>query len=150
MFVTTPDFELRLPPGLGSEDLQFWRAVTLGMAAPWYLVTYRQAESAFSVSQTTLVAWETGLKALIEQVKPGALESAYLFSQAPRTHDWEMRRIAEVWLPADDEANPTGPLLFKLLGDAELVDSHLHAAGMPDPRRTLLAQMPAAPGMAPT
>lgn len=123
MFVTDPSFEHYVPPGLGAPpNARHWVAATLSLGTPWYLLTWGTSRYG---SQTVLVAWETVLISLIEQIRAKQFKSLRVLFVDPATRGWSMRPVHEVWLPAEDESDGK-LLLMRLAGRDRLVDSYMH------------------------
>lgn len=142
MFVTDRDWEQWVPKELGPEGCRYWRAVALATELPWYFMTHLETEGGNSVCQTTVVTWETTLRSLLEQLKPNSLLSAHWVTRSRDREYWQVRRISEVWIPADDEIGTTGPLLFKLYGEPSFFDSHNDRAADSNAHRRLLVRIP--------
>ena len=139
MFVTTPDFEQWVPPGLGPPQWRYWRAVTLSCETPWFLLTHIAVEDDCSAIQTVAVAWES----TVETAEPGSVIGVLCLAPSrDRGGDWYVKRASELWLPSVGEESETGPLLFGLRGEPALYDSyHRRVANANNTSRQLLLRM---------
>ena len=109
---------------------------------PWYLLTYRRKESDCDLIETTAIAWESTLKNLVEQLEAEAVLDLHCIKPAPDgAGRWVIRRVSELWLPADDELQDAGPLLFGTEGDADLYDSHHSKVARTGKHRTALLRI---------
>lgn len=142
MFMTTPDFEQWVPSALAPEGGAFWRAMTLVNQTPWYLVTYKHHEDDSVFVQTTLVAWESTLIEMVEALGAASVLSVHCVAPCHEgVREWAMRLISELWLPTDEEARNTGPLLFALDGEEGLYDSFHSKVLSREHRRKLLLRV---------
>lgn len=139
MFVTTPGFEELIPKEMGGAQARYWTAVMLSAETPWFLVTFWQKEHELAWTQTVAVAWETTLLSVF-----GSATAKEVLSISRLTRDlvpegpWMLREIAELWVPSESEADETGPLLFRVVGDTGLRDTFGGAAPEPQEGRRLL------------
>lgn len=141
MFMTVPSFEQQVPQGLGPQGARFWGALTLSSGLHWYLLTHRvTVEGAFPIAQTIAVSWESTLREMLEEIGAEAVISAHVVTPGERTGHWLVARIAEVWQASTDEEHSTGPLLFRVHGEAGLSDSHRRRTSDAAGKRRLLAQ----------
>src|SRR6218665_1781132 len=120
MFVTLRTFERQLPAPLRPNREQFWDAMFLATESPWYLLTSGDVDEQIFSTQTMAVAWESTLRAMLEQLPPSSLVAAHTVRMASADSGWQIGRIDEVWVPAQDEVSRTGGLLFKLRGNQSL------------------------------
>ena len=65
MFITAPGLVQHLHPSQVAPRQAHWPAITLAIERPWYLLVHRVACGGRTRSQTTLVAWDTTLMALL-------------------------------------------------------------------------------------
>lgn len=122
MFMTTPDFEQWVPSALAPDGATYWRVMSLVNRVPWYLLTYRHPEGTV---ETMAVAWETTLKELIEVLGGASVVNLHCIApSADEAGEWKVKTVSELWLPTEDEARDTGPLLFAVVGEDDLYDSH--------------------------
>jgi len=125
MFMTTANFAQRVPLAIAPNGESFWRAMSLCLRTPWYLLTYRHQEDGSEFIETTAVAWESTLLEMIQELGVSAVIAVGCI--APSSRDgaqWVMKQARELLLPAEDERHKTGPLLFAVEGEAGLFDSH--------------------------
>lgn len=144
MFVTTSNFEQRIPAGLALPDSRYWLAVILSSEAPWFLVSYRVREGDASFVQTVAVAWESTLSEFITTVGAEQLVSVrWVVPDCEKAGQWSMKEVAELWAPTDGEIADTGPLLCRVAGEQELVDSFQGRVARSAAGRRLLARLSA-------
>ena len=125
MFATTPNFEQWVPEAIAPGGETFWRAVSISLRTPWYLLTYRHREDDGEFVETTAVAWERTLLEMIEEIGVSDVVAVGCISPSSDGRpEWVMKQVRELLLPAEDEARITGPLLFALRGEEGLYDSH--------------------------
>ena len=65
VFITAPGLIQHLHPSQVAPRQAHWPAITLAIERPWYLLVHRVACGGRTRSQTTLVAWDTTLMALL-------------------------------------------------------------------------------------
>lgn len=113
--MTTKSFQQQVPNALAAEGALFWRAVVLGLHTPWYLLTYRRSlEVGGGVIETLAVDWERTLSEVIEAAGSSAVMAIARIVPASDggRFAWTLKQVREVMLPAKDESEGTGPLLF--------------------------------------
>ena len=125
MFITTPMFEFRVPAGLGPPESKYWRATSLTLFAPLYVLWWQAQPD--ELNETMLVAEEETLHALVQQMSPGQCISLQVISPNTQRPTWQMQRVIELWLPLDDEREDSGPLLMRLAGHRELFGRYMQA-----------------------
>jgi hypothetical protein len=122
MFVTSPSFETRVPINFSPGD-RYWLVALLAVESPWYLLSYRAGADDELVTQTALVAWESALLKLIDEVGPARVVSLHHVLPVNTFKGmWTMREVSEVWTPSTSE-DRRGPLLFAFDGHEGLYDS---------------------------
>lgn len=126
MFVTTPQMEHRLPPGLTGDGGRYWQAFALGSDLPWFLLTVRRKEGRAQLVQTMAVAWESRLQELIEEAAPGEVTAVCRMSPCHDTRGrWCLEDVAEIWEVTRPAAcDRHGPLLFVFRESQDLIDSY--------------------------
>lgn len=125
MFVTTPQFEQFVPRELVGPNQKYWRAVTLSLETPWYLVTCDAEVEGQPVSQTTLVAWETTLLSFIAVVPKSNLNAiARLDRHSGQVPCWVLRTVERIWKAAEAEGEDRGGYVFQFEGTEEKFDEH--------------------------
>lgn len=138
MFVTAPQFQQFLPPGLFGPGEQAWRALSLSTEAPWFLFTFSVRCGSESLVQTMAAAWESTLVDLVQSVMPEDRRAVFCLARhAGSPHGWHMRGVEELWFPSPSEADVTGALLFRFEGEEALSDAHMNFYG-PSSGRMLL------------
>lgn len=144
MFETRPDFEQRVPSAIAMEGSRYWHAMVLSSNLPWYLLRHRSqtAESGFSITQTTAIAWDSTLRGVLETIDPDWVVDLCILAPLDESGDWTLRRVTEVWLATPQEKLDTGPLLFRLRGGASLLNTHLQPVSSSIVSRTLLIRLP--------
>jgi hypothetical protein len=139
MFETRPNFEQPVPLPIAMEGSRYWRAMVLTVNLPWYLLRHRLATAEGGITQTVAIAWESTLRSALEGGDERSVIDLHIIAPTGESGDWTMRRVAEVWLPSPEEMQDTGPLLFRLHGDASLLSSYLTPASSAPSKRTLLS-----------
>ena len=138
MFITAPGFVQYLHPASVAPRQSHWRAVTLAMERPWYLLVFDVPYQGQKVSQTSLVGWDDTLLDMLAQIPAGDLSG---IARLDRHHGagpcWTFRWIGALWAAAPGEAEALGPLLFKLGDDPQLRDTELQPVAVAPGRRLL-------------
>lgn len=124
MFVTQPNFQQDMPAPLVAPGQKYWRAATLSLESPWYLLVYDVSCGGQKLSQTSLVAWEATLLDMLAEI-PNADVSriARLEKRRDAQAPWELMWIDALWEPSPGE--PVGLLLMRLASDSSIRDAHL-------------------------
>lgn len=103
MFVSEDKFEFPVPLSSVDPGTTYWRAMSLSLHAPWFLLTFLVGSGDESLKQTVCVAWDSDLIAMIEanpSLKPCGL--AYMKpGWACRSGHWESREIRTIWRARD-------------------------------------------------
>lgn len=143
MFVTMPHFEQFMPANLVGSNQKYWRAVTLSLESPWYLFVYEAEYGQGKVPQTTLVAWEATLLAILEGIPAADRKGVARVEKerCPGTR-WHVTWIEFIWAPAPEEAEETGLFLLQLEGDPQVRDAHLAPVGLRDGRSLVYSAPP--------
>lgn len=136
MFITTPMFEFKTPRGLGPPGSRYWRATSLTLHTPWYVVWWQPEPR--GLSETILVAEEETLEALVRQMLPDQCTSLRVVSTHARSPTWQMRTVTELWHPLDDERSIAGPLLMRIAGQRELFGRYMQQVADRPGRQLLL------------
>lgn len=124
MLVTSQSFENPVALHLGEPGDRYWFLALLATESPWYVVCYRADCEPVLMKQTAIVAWESALRSLIEQVGTARILSLqHLSASATSAGGWAMRTVSEVWTPTSSEQGRTGPLLFAFAGHDGLYDT---------------------------
>jgi hypothetical protein len=135
MFVTMPHFEQLMPSNLVVPGQKYWRAVTLSVESPWYLFVYEAEYGQGKVPQTTLVAWEDTLLAILKGIPAADRKGVARIEKERRPCTrWNVTWIEAIWAPAPEEAEETGLFLLQLQGDAQVRDAHLAPVGLREGR----------------
>jgi len=112
---------------------------------PWYLLSHRIfCEGEHPIIQSVAVAWESTLCTWIEIVGNEAVTAIHFVGSGDTPGDWTMKRIDEVWYPSADEADVTGPLIFRMHGETGLWCSNDEPVPDENPLRRSLFRMPSA------
>jgi len=138
VFVTTPSLEQWVPKELGPPDARYWAGFDLATNAPWYLVTHQFQADGDTFVQTTVLALESHLVEFVKGAESEAVISVQCVSRQPGG-EWSMQSIAELWLPSEEEAQDTGPLLF-FMREGGLFDAHQQEVVGPSANRRLLCR----------
>lgn len=139
MFITTPTFAQWVPPGLAPADCHYWRAMQLSTTMSWFLVTFRMQDSL----ETLAVGWESTLIDVVEEVGSTRVVAIQIIRQCgPSPGSWTTGEVSEVWRATQEEASDTGPLVFKLVGQAELTSSFNSPVAVQEVSRALLFRRP--------
>ena len=143
MFVTKPELERWVPPGISEPGDKYWEAFMFVLDLPWYVLTIWHQEGTTRCGQTIAVATELTLRQLVEAAEPGCVAALSRVARSRETPGrWQMRDVAELWLPNEDEATDCGPLLFSLSGQGEIIDSHGNVVAAHATGRRLLTRLP--------
>ena len=125
MFVTTPELERWVPPGISEPGEKYWEAFMFVLDLPWYVLTIWRRDGSVRTEQTIAVATELTLRHIVEGAEPGCVAT---LSRVGRVKGgatrWEMQGISEIWIPSEQEAPDSGPLLFSLVDRQGVFDSH--------------------------
>ena len=145
MFITAPGLVQHLHPSQVAPRQTHWPAITLALERPWYLLVHRVSCKGQTLSQTSLVAWDTTLLDLLARIPMADLSGiARLERRRGAGPSWALEWISALWAPAPGESPALGPLLFQLGTDPQLRTTHrlpvAEAAG-----RRLLYEAPCAP-----
>lgn len=143
MFVTMPHFEQFMPSNLVGPNQKYWRAVTLSLESPWYLFVYEAEYGQGKVPQSTLVAWEATLLAILEGIPAADRKGVARVEKERRPGArWQVTWIESIWAPAPEEAADTGLFLFQLEGDPQVRDVHLTPVGVREGRSLVYSAPP--------
>jgi hypothetical protein len=112
MFISLPDYEAGIPPALLPPHAQCWRALSLSLCAPWFVLSARFSEAADFV-ETFILSSDRDVAASIQTLE-GELSS--LLCMHPDLVDecvhWQGHAIREVWLASNPECPGLEVLLF--------------------------------------
>ena len=144
MFVTMSQFEQPLMSQLGGEGQQYWQAVTLSLAAPWYMFVYDVQYEDAVVEQTTLVEWEEVLKQLLASVPAQNRKGVCRMEYTGTPARWTQRWVSALWSASEDGEGSPGELVFKFEDDPQLRDANLQPVA-PSASRQLLFGVPPQP-----
>ncbi|MCG2593028.1 hypothetical protein LZ009_09565 [Ramlibacter sp. XY19] len=143
MFVTMPHFEQFMPGNLVGPGHQSWRAVTLSVESPWYLFVYEAKYGQQKVPQTTLVAWEDTLLAILEGIPADDRKGVARVEKERRPGTrWHVTWIETIWAPAPEEVQETGLFLLQLEGDPLVRDAHLRPVDVREGRALVYSALP--------
>lgn len=81
----------------------YWRAVSLSLHAPWFLLTFLVGDGDESLKHTVCVASDVDLVAMIESA-PSLKPCGVVYMQpgwASLTGDWMSRHVASIWRVRD-------------------------------------------------
>ena len=131
-----------MPTDLTIPGSRHWLAVMLSTEAPWFLVSFRGQDESAGFVQTVAVSWESTLAQLIESVGPLRVVSLrWVVPSRTKAGEWSMKKISELWQPADDEMANSGPLYFRVIGKTHLYDSFQAKVASPKAGRRLLVRL---------
>jgi hypothetical protein len=138
VFVTVPDFEQFVPPGLKLPEQQYWIAASLSQGTPWYLFTYESECDGGGCLQTVLAAWESSLIALLCAVPPKSRKAVARFDLPldGSSPQWTVKWIEALWKTSEEEVD-LGPLAFRVHGENVVRDSFLQPVAI-NAKRELL------------
>lgn len=121
-----PHFEQLMPADLVGPNQKYWRAVTLSLEAPWFLLVHKAEYEGHKVLQTTLVAWESTLLDILTGIPMADCIGIARVEKERRPGSlWVVNWIESLWTPAPDEVQETGVLLLQLAGDPQVRDAQL-------------------------
>jgi len=133
MFISLPDYEANFPPALMPPKAQCWRALSLSLCTPWFVLAARFDQDKDFVN-TFILASDRDVAASIQTLQ-GELTS--LLCMHPHVVDesihWQGHAIREVWLAASSECPEHEVLLF-------VADDGLEISGLFDERPELLVR----------
>lgn len=136
MFVTQPSFQQDMPAPLVAPGQKYWLATTLSLESPWYLLVYEVSCDGQKLSQTSLVAWESMLLAMLAEIPVADVTGiARLEKRRDALRPWELMWIDSLWEPSPGEAE--GVLLMRLVSDTQLRDAHSRPVSDAKGRRLL-------------
>lgn len=136
MFVTKPMFEFAMPKGLGPPSDRYWRAVSLSVHLPWFVLWWQPVPE--GLSETLLIADEDALLSVVQRMLPGQLTSMRVVSLDATRPCWEATAVSELLRPLADEQPTCGPLLMRLAGRGHLVGRHMQPVEERPGRQMLL------------
>ena len=143
MFITAPGLVQHLHPSQVAPRQAHWPAITLAIERPWYLLVHRVACGGRTRSQTTLVAWDTTLMALLAIIPAVDVTGvARLYRCTDAGSGWALQGINALWASAPCEAPALGPLLFQLGADPQVRSTDMQPVGDAPGRRLLYAAAP--------
>lgn len=144
MFVTMSHFEQFMPPDLVGPNQKYWRAVTLSLETPWYLLVYVAEYEGHKVPQTTLVAWESTLLDIVAGIPEADRRGiARVDKERSPGSRWSVSWIERLWAPAPDEVEEGGIVLLQLAGDPQVRDEHLTPVASREGRALVFSAPPA-------
>jgi hypothetical protein len=112
MFISLPDHEAHFPRGLMPPNARCWRALSLSLCVPWFVMSARLEESRDFVN-TFILASDQDVAASIKTLEG---EVTSLLCMHPRhvdeRIDWEVHAISEVWLATHRDNPELETLLF--------------------------------------
>jgi len=98
MFISLPDYEAHVPRGLMPPKAQCWRALSLSLCTPWFVMSARFEESEDFIS-TFILASDRDVAASLESLQGEVTSLLYMQpSSIAERIDWQARAIREVWL----------------------------------------------------
>lgn len=115
MFVSLSDFEFPIPAGLAEPGSRYWRAVELSLNAPWFVATLCSSDEEQGFRKTILVAWDTDLVQILENMIGGYLENLLFMVPPWQSTDgrWRPNQIKEIWRAYDVNCDNQPALIFK-------------------------------------
>ena len=114
MFMTSPHFEVPVPKSLLPKGGSCLEAVSLSTEAPWFVLTTSHAEEESKFYQTTLVAWTSTLRGVLEGLESASVVGLQWMRPIFEAGGWELTEVSEVWVPDEHEEASTGSLLLKV------------------------------------
>lgn len=129
-----------MPPALADDGSRYWQAMTLSHNFPWYLLKHRLQVEGLEFAETTAIAWESTLRAVLENNAPRSIIALLIVAPDLETGHWSLRRVSEVWGAAPQETRDNGPLLFRVKESPSLLNSRLKPVTNPGTHRDLLAR----------
>ena len=146
MFITAPGLVQHLHPSQVAPRQAHWPAITLAIERPWYLLVHRVACGGRTRSQTTLVAWDTTLMALLaitienpafgnrEPIRYQGLVALDADSLAGAFEGYfrQSEQLPTRILLAVDDQRAAGLMLQKLPGDSGDAEGWNHAGALFD------------------
>jgi hypothetical protein len=122
MFMTSPNFEVSVPKSLLPAGGSCLHAVSLSSGADWFVLTTLHPVEESRMQQTTLVAWSTTLRTLLQSLGDACVVALHWMRPAASSRGWTLTSITEVWLAAESELHTTGALLFRVASEDYLMD----------------------------
>ena len=105
MFVSMPEFQLRIPKPLAKPGAFYARAMALSTHAAWFVLTVAINEPEPS-TETFILSWDIDVAEVLKTA-PGRLESLLFVAprRTGRRTSWATKHIVELWEatdPSDD------------------------------------------------
>jgi len=114
MFVSMPEFQFRVPPGLAAPGAFYARAMSVSTTAAWYVLTLRFGGADPSV-ETFLMTWDTDVVDAIRTAPAEAKLASLMVMASHRsgsTRGWHSKRIMEIWEATDPSQNNEASVLM--------------------------------------
>ena len=145
MFITAPGLVQHLHPSQVAPPQSRWRALTLSMERPWYLLVHRVVCGGRPQSQTSLVAWDETLIDLMACMPVADITAVARLDRCTGAGPaWGLHWVGALWAAAPGEAALLGPLLFTLGTDPQVRNTRLLPVGDAPGRRLLFSAAPGA------
>lgn len=103
MFVSEDKFEFPVPLSSVDPGTSYWRAMSLSLHAPWFLLTFLVGSGDESLKHTVCIAWDSDLIAMLE-ANPSLNPCGLVYMKpgwACRSGHWESREIQTIWRGRD-------------------------------------------------
>ncbi len=127
MFVSCPELEFGVPPGLGDAGSLYWRGVGLTGNMPWFVATMLVRDDGVTTRQTLCLWWDTDLAPLL-RADDGRARLVSLQRMVPSAglaeRGWELRTVREVWVGRDAELDDREVLIFRHDDGSEVCSSY--------------------------
>lgn len=113
MFITNHAYRSPVSDILGSASDTYWRAMELTLLSPWFIVSFRQAESIddeyFDIGRTVLLADTEELELFVQDSHGGLLSVDSVQIMTPGhingTSGWKMDLLRAVWTAPEPECD---------------------------------------------
>lgn len=141
MFVTTPEMQLWIPPGVAPPSDTHWGSVMLASDMPWFLLSVWEISGTERFQQTIAIAWESTLRRMVTASDPDRLVGLSCIRHADdASGQWCLDKVSELWVANGGVRHPQEVLLFARQRGGDLFDSHGTAADPMPEDRCLLAR----------
>lgn len=116
MFVSVPQLEQAMPPGLVPTGSRFWRAVELSVNMPWFVVTVQTEVGDGRLIRSLLLSHDEDLFGLIKANPDDSLRALTQMIPAETGESvraWRSRSILRIWRPVGRASGYPGELIFE-------------------------------------
>ena len=108
MFVSLPAYEYPMPLALEEPGSTFWRAISLPLQLPWFILTYLESDGEEQTLRSACLCFETDLVGMIQAPQGRTIVAAACLMPGWMSNigHWQSREIARIWRGRDERAHP--------------------------------------------